>query len=391
DSQEVVGVLREFVTQSEEDRRALGLSFQQIGTVVQEVVSSGLKSVAEGLDRTTASVASSVSDATTTLSQVIKEPLEEKTAEFGEMRAVVSETFDRLRELVEKISENSTGLSEVKAVLEESVRSFSAASEMLVARAENSQEDISSNDSIHPDILARMDAGFGGMEKLGSALDLGVGALGEGTRTLSAVVESAQQLFSLGEKIMSSSQSVLEDHSSVVIQQRTIFEESERALKLFIEKLDDQVWRYNSDALEAVRNQVVSGATEQLSGVYRAFEDTGRAIEQLPQLLGNTAEQIVSASDAFERMMVRHSESTIKQLEKTVAGIESAEISLKDSVAESGEMMTSSVKEALSNFEVLVSQAVATLSTFADREKRDADISAEIKKTLEDWIGVIDR
>jgi phosphate uptake regulator len=228
-----------------------------------------------------------------------------------------------------------------------------------------------------------MDAGFGSMEKLGSALDLSVGALGEGTRTLSAVVESAQQLFTLGENIMSRSQSVLEDHSSAIVQQRTIFEESERALKLFIEKLDDQVWRYNSEALEAVRNQVLSGANEQLSGVYRAFEDTGRAIEQLPQLLGNTAEQIVSASDAFDRMMARQNEAAVQQLEKTVSGIASAEVSLKDSVAEAGELMTSSVKTVLSHFEGMVSQVVATLETFADREKSDADMSAEIKRALE--------
>jgi ABC-type transporter Mla subunit MlaD len=383
DSQEVVGVLREFVAQSKEERQALGVSFQKIVSVVQDVVSSGLQSVAEGLDRTTASVTSSVSEVTTTLSKIINEPREEKTGELAEIRSVVSETFGRLNEVIEKIAESTAGLSEMKEVFGESARSFSEASERFGARFENHPVDIPANHTANPEILARMDAGFGSMEKLGSALDLSVGALGEGTRTLSAVVESAQQLFTLGENIMSRSQSVLEDHSSAIVQQRTIFEESERALKLFIEKLDDQVWRYNSEALEAVRNQVLSGANEQLSGVYRAFEDTGRAIAQLPQLLGNTAEQIVSASDAFDRMMARQNEAAVQQLEKTVSGIASAEVSLKDSVAEAGELMTSSVKTVLSHFEGMVSQVVATLETFADREKSDADMSAEIKRALE--------
>ena len=382
-SQDVGGILREFVIQSKEERHALDTSVQQIGGVVEEVLNSGLRSITESLERTVASVNSSVIEATATLSRIIDEPRGEQAGEVAQMRAVVTEAFDRLRDVVEKIAENTAGLGEIKGVLEESARSVSAVSETFGAQIENRQVDIHASERINPDILARMDAGFGGMEKLGNALDLNVGALGEGARTLSAVVESAQQLFTAGEKIMSRSQSVLEDHSSAIVQQRKMFEDSERALKLFIEKLDDQVWRYNSDALEAVRQQVVTGTTEQLSAVSRGIEDTGRAIEQLPKLLEDTAEQIVSASDAFDRMMGRQNETVVQQLERTITGIASAEASLKDSVAEAGEMMTSSVKTILDHFEGLVDQAVATLGTFAEREKTDAQVSDGIRKALE--------
>jgi ABC-type transporter Mla subunit MlaD len=320
DSQEVVGAIREFVVHSKDEREALGTSIQQIGSVVKDVVNSGLRSVTEGLERTTTAVSSSISEATVTLSRIVEEPRSKQSDEVVEMQSVISEAFGELRDVIEKVAESTGGLGEIKGALEASTRSFSEASEAFATLVGNQQVDNHESNHIYPEVVSRIEAGFASIEKFSSALELSVNGLGEGTKTLSAVVESAQQFFTAGEEIMTRSQDVLEDHSSAVVQQRAIFEESERALKLFIEKLDDQVWRYNSDALEAVRQQVVAGTTEQLSVVYRGLEDTGRAIEQLPQLLNNTAAQIVSASDAFDRMMARQNEAAVQQLGQVGGG-----------------------------------------------------------------------
>jgi methyl-accepting chemotaxis protein len=233
------------------------------------------------------------------------------------------------------------------------------------------------------DMLARMDAGFVSLEKMGDALDAGLGVFDQSARTLSSVVESAQKLFSSGDEIVARSQRALEEHTSAAARHRAVFEETERAIKTFVEKLDDQVWRYNAEALEAVRQQVFSGAVDQLSGVQRAIEETGRAIDQLPRLLGDTAEQIISASDAFDRMIGRQTETAVSQLERTISGVTAAEAALKESAAEAGKLMTSSVETVIHYFEGIVSQAVATLGAFAEREKSDAHLSGGMREALD--------
>lgn len=291
-----------------------------------------------------------------------------------QIRAAIDQLGGRFEDL-----QGTTVRALTTAVEESSGRMQESLSQALVSLSQTSHRGQVDSE----DILARMDSTFVNLEKMGIALDAGLGAFDQSARTLSSVVQSAQKLFSSGDEIVARSQRALEEHTSAAARHRAVFEETERAIKTFVEKLDDQVWRYNAEALEAVRQQVFSGAVDQLSGVQRALEETGRTIDQLPRLLGDTAEQIISASDAFDRMIGRQTEAAVSQLQRTISGVTAAEAALKESAAQAGELMTSSVETVIHHFEGIVSQSVATLGAFAEREKSDAQLSGDMREALE--------
>ncbi len=212
-------------------------------------------------------------------------------------------------------------------------------------------------------------------------------AMEQGAQVLTQVLEGARAVIVQSDQVAERSRSLIDHHGQSLELQEGLFKKLDNTIAGIVQRLDKQVWQYNKEILEALKDQVTSGAVEQLSDISLLIEGAGNSLRGIPQLLAESCAQIANASAAFGDSLIQRVEATGSQLERSINVFEAVGNRMQRIVTDSSESVKRAVGDSVGKFEGVVAKAASAFSAIADRERSGAEAVIVASTSLEKTAG----
>ncbi len=212
-------------------------------------------------------------------------------------------------------------------------------------------------------------------------------AMEQGAEVLTQVLEGARAVIAQSDQVAERSRSLIDYHGQSLELQEGLFKKLDNTIAGIVQRLDKQVWQYNKEILEALKDQVTSGAVEQLSDISLLIEGAGNSLRGIPQLLAESCAQIANASATFGDSLIQRVEATGSQLERSINVFEAVGNRMQRIVTDSSESVRRAVGDSVGKFEGVVAKAASAFSAIADRERSGAEAVIVASTSLEKTAG----